>query len=215
MPRIQLDMLHPNIHDRVRSKQELEKQRFDSKAGERQFIEGDPVFSRSYNGKQRWKAGSILRRTGPVSFDVQVGDSVEHRHASQLRSRRTNMTKSEEQEINKQILLDFDEQQGLPDQFTNSPARSSFPATAETPVSLAPGESIREPLLHLPGEGGNFPAAGLQASPTSPEPKAVPPIPLAPPAPPPPERRVLRDRGMLHARPKFADEYSKLGSKKN
>ena len=25
-----------------------------------------------------WKAGNIIRRTGPVSYDVQVGDRVEH-----------------------------------------------------------------------------------------------------------------------------------------
>lgn len=82
IPRTQLDLLHPDFPTDVRSRQELDKSRFDTRAYERHFIAGDTVFSRNYNGRSAWKAAIVLRKTGPVSYDVQIGNSVEHRHAS-------------------------------------------------------------------------------------------------------------------------------------
>ena len=58
--RTQLDLLHPDLNSRVRQKQELDKQRFDDRAGERHFRKGESVFSRSYGGQFCWKAGNIL-----------------------------------------------------------------------------------------------------------------------------------------------------------
>jgi len=108
-PRTKLDLLHPDMEVRVRGRQESDKLRYDSSAKLREFNVGDPVFSRNYFGRYRWKAGVILRRTGPVSYDVQVGNGVDHRHASQLRGRQLSMDHpSEEEEIDRDIQSAFD-----------------------------------------------------------------------------------------------------------
>ena len=74
-PRIQLDLLHPDPNNVVRKRQEADKERFDTHAHERHFCDGDRVFARNYAGRLRWKAGMVIRRSGPVSYDVQFDDA--------------------------------------------------------------------------------------------------------------------------------------------
>ena len=112
----------------------MDKQRFDDRAGERHFREGESVFSRSYGRRFCWKAGNILRRTGPVSYDVQVGDRVEHLHASQLRPRRASMPNKSEEEIEEQVARDFSDQS---DMFDRRPV-------------LQQGLPVQPPVVDLP-----------------------------------------------------------------
>ena len=196
-PRITLDLLHPNLDRRVRELQVTEKARFDSRAADRQFSDAEPVFSRNFCGRQRWKAGIILRKTGPVSYDVQVGQGVEHRHASQLRKRHAHLPdRSEEEEVDRQVQLEFDEQL---DRSTTEPNLEV------TPVAIPQG------VLEIPTLD---PKTTLKANP-DPKPVSAPEAtPSTPVIPQSPVKRQLRDRGTLRPRSKFSDEFSGLGSKK-
>ena len=45
---------------------------------------GAKVFVRFWYGARRWRAGVVLRRSGNATYDVQVGDQLHRRHATQL-----------------------------------------------------------------------------------------------------------------------------------
>ncbi|KAF0295683.1 hypothetical protein FJT64_006790 [Amphibalanus amphitrite] len=51
----------------------------------RQFSIGDHVWTRAYGGPSKWRRGVITARTGPLSFEVDVGSAIWSRHADQLR----------------------------------------------------------------------------------------------------------------------------------
>ncbi|KAF7240693.1 hypothetical protein EG68_11657 [Paragonimus skrjabini miyazakii] len=55
-------------------------------ATNRTFLLGQFVLAKDYrDGGEKWTAGRILRRTGRVTYDVEVQSSVWVRHANQLR----------------------------------------------------------------------------------------------------------------------------------
>ena len=58
---------------------------FDTKAKEKSFHEQEEVWVRDYRGTTKWVRGIVLRRTGPVSYKVQVRGMIWRRHAEQLR----------------------------------------------------------------------------------------------------------------------------------
>ncbi|KAF0298498.1 hypothetical protein FJT64_004094 [Amphibalanus amphitrite] len=51
----------------------------------KQFSIGDHVWTRAYGGPSKWRRGVITARTGPLSFEVDVGSAIWSRHADQLR----------------------------------------------------------------------------------------------------------------------------------
>ena len=51
---------------------------------DREFSVGDKVFVRFWYGTRRWRPGVILKREGHFSYDVQVGEQLHLRHATQL-----------------------------------------------------------------------------------------------------------------------------------
>ena len=59
-----------------------------TEAALRGFTAGDAVLARSYNTNnntdQKWTEGTIVRKTGPVSYEVQTEDKLCRRHADQL-----------------------------------------------------------------------------------------------------------------------------------
>jgi len=204
---------------RVRGRQESDKLRYDSSAKLREFNVGDPVFSRNYFGRYRWKAGVILRRTGPVSYYVQVGNGVDHRHASQLRGRQLSMDHpSEEEEIDRDIQSALDaaeEREQEPADHPPQPIPQQIPLQQQIPQ--APAAIPRSPLrVHeVPKVVPQVPS-GTTTPPRTQARQAVAAAAAPPPPPPmaaaPPAGRTLRPRENLHARQRFADEYSKPGS---
>ena len=76
-------------------------------------------FSRKTTQNLR-KRSEVLRQTGQVSYDVQVGKSVEHPHADQLRKRLVNMpNKSIKEEIQDDFVSEFNNQQSPRDRLAN------------------------------------------------------------------------------------------------
>ena len=138
---------------------------------------------------------------------MQVGDRVEHRHASQLRPRRASTpNKIEEEEIKERVAREFSNQsdkfdrrpvlqQGLP---VHSPVVDLPALVPAQPAEVVPNqapvvhfEPIRDHLAPMPVE-----ALKAELPPT------------------PPVGRTLRNRRTLRAGTKYANEISGLRSKK-
>ena len=66
-------------------KQAYAKDRRGKSARERQFDIGEVVFIQNFRGEPRWLAGTVVEKTGPVSYRVQVGEMLWKRHVDQIR----------------------------------------------------------------------------------------------------------------------------------
>ena len=85
--RTRFDLLRPDLHADLSRKQERRAAHYEKEGKMHEFAEGEPIFARFYQGATKWRAGTIMRRTGPVSYEVQIGDQIQSRHASQLHKR--------------------------------------------------------------------------------------------------------------------------------
>ena len=110
-PRSRLDVLHPDVRQRVQNQQKKQKELHDQHAVDRQLRQGDLVYSREYGKQQKWCPGVINTQTGPVSYTIQLEDDREvHRHQDQVIHRET-------PEENENDVIDPDiNQQPVPDQ---------------------------------------------------------------------------------------------------
>jgi hypothetical protein len=85
-----LDLLKPHTAKRVESKQLQQKTKHDATAKSRVVCVGDTVFVKNFGGGNRWLAGKVIKKTGPVSFHIRLDDGRYRRcHQEQLRFRVT------------------------------------------------------------------------------------------------------------------------------
>ncbi|KAF7234807.1 hypothetical protein EG68_11686 [Paragonimus skrjabini miyazakii] len=85
------------------------EQQFNRRHGatNRTFSLGQFVLAKDYRGVgEMWTAGRILRRTGRVTYDVEVQSSVWVRHANQLRPSFQPVTVPSNRIIPLDVLLD-------------------------------------------------------------------------------------------------------------
>lgn len=79
--RTRFDVMRPNLAKKVN--QSINPTLSSQKT--RDYSVGDVVLARDYINKQnKWKRGVILRKLGPVTYKVQVGELVWKRHINQL-----------------------------------------------------------------------------------------------------------------------------------
>jgi hypothetical protein len=87
-PRSVLDLLKPDVADRVKTKQEAQKTYHDRTAKYREFRVGDAVFVRDFSDRKRWIPGVVSDKKGPSSYYVSVPDGrVLRRHVEHIRIR--------------------------------------------------------------------------------------------------------------------------------
>jgi hypothetical protein len=110
-PISRLDVLHPDVRQRVQNQQKKQKELHDQHAVDRQLRPGDLVYLREFGKQQKWCPGVINTQTGPVSYTIQLEDDREvHRHQDQVIQRET-------PEENENEVIDPDlNQQPVPDQ---------------------------------------------------------------------------------------------------
>lgn len=96
------------MEEGVCKRKEFNKLIFDATAKTGDFAVGDTIFSRNYFGRYRLRAKVILRLSGPVSYNVKVRNSVDHRHTFLLRKRLANMDHPSKEEIDRNVQLSFD-----------------------------------------------------------------------------------------------------------
>uniref|UniRef100_H3A251 Gypsy retrotransposon integrase-like protein 1 n=1 Tax=Latimeria chalumnae TaxID=7897 RepID=H3A251_LATCH len=76
--RTHLDLMHPNLANKMVQKQAKQKERHDAHARSREFAPSDRVYVRNF---QTWIPGVLLQQIGPVSWTVQTKDGhVLRRH---------------------------------------------------------------------------------------------------------------------------------------
>lgn len=88
-PRSRLDLLFPDLSSNVTKAQQRQKAAHDSKSADRSFQLGDTVYSKAYSrGQPKWVPAIVVQKTGPVSYLVQLDDTITvKRHLDQLRKR--------------------------------------------------------------------------------------------------------------------------------
>ena len=80
-PRSYLDILKPNISDRVSINQERQKEGHDRGTVHRSYAVGDAVWVRSFSQGPTWIAGEVVKYKGQCSLIVKLTDGhVVHRH---------------------------------------------------------------------------------------------------------------------------------------
>ena len=88
-PRTRLDLLRPNVEQRVQGRQEHQQSDHDKRARQRLFSQGERVFVENHRGGgDKWLSGEIVEVTGPVSFRIWMADgAVIRAHHDHLRKR--------------------------------------------------------------------------------------------------------------------------------
>ena len=85
-----LDLLRPSVGATVRFKQAKQKEQHDLHAHDRHFDIGDAVLVRElgHGPGTRWLCGTVMKRNGPVSYEVRLVDGrIFKRHQDHLRQR--------------------------------------------------------------------------------------------------------------------------------
>ena len=85
--RTKLDLLKLDLAATVHKKQAVQKTAHDTHSVNRAFEEGTLVYVRNFNGSPKWLPGVIVKRTGPVSYLVQLENTQVHCHQDHIRIR--------------------------------------------------------------------------------------------------------------------------------
>ena len=79
-PRSRLDLMNPDLAQKVLSNQLQQKRTHDNSKQARSFKVGDEVYVRSFNNINHWIPGSILATTGPLSYKISLANGVVIKH---------------------------------------------------------------------------------------------------------------------------------------
>ena len=86
--RSRLDLLHPDVAERVRSRQQKLKAGHDHHCHQRSFTEGRPIWAKNHAPGPPWLAGTLRKLVSPERFVVQLEDGrTVDRHIDHCRSR--------------------------------------------------------------------------------------------------------------------------------
>ena len=89
--RTRFDLMLPNTREFVMSKQADQKQQHDQHTRPCFLFPGSLVMVRVYVGQAKWIPGVVLRKLGPLTYDVETRDGrTVKRHADQLKLRKDN-----------------------------------------------------------------------------------------------------------------------------
>ncbi|XP_030586939.1 uncharacterized protein K02A2.6-like [Archocentrus centrarchus] len=133
--RSRLDLLKPDIRKNVQGKQSSLVET--TKNRTRSFDIGQKVLARDYRGpNQKWQSGMILSQTGPLTYNINVGDNlIWRRHVDQIVDAETHMvprqpeSTSTSQDSEEFIFATPPEVQGLGE---TTDAQTAEPSTQST-----------------------------------------------------------------------------------
>ena len=83
-----LDLVKPNLNRKMVNQQHQQGIKAANEKGRerRQLVVGDAVMSRDYRGDLKWRSGLIVKKTGPLMYEVQVAPGIVwRRHIDQLK----------------------------------------------------------------------------------------------------------------------------------
>ena len=83
--RTHLDLMRPDVSNRVHTKQGCQKKLNDRHAREQQFEVGDSVFARNFGSGQKWLAGTVVTVKGQsCTVELEDGRNIP-RHLDHIR----------------------------------------------------------------------------------------------------------------------------------
>ena len=89
-PRSTLDLIKPNIADRVRRNQQKQKAEHDRGTVNRTFEIGTPVFVKNFASGSAWLPGKVKQSKGNCAYNIELSDGrIIHRHGDHVRTRLT------------------------------------------------------------------------------------------------------------------------------
>lgn len=144
-----LDLLRPNLRDRVENKQARQKIDHDRKARSRRFSPGDSIFIRNRAQGDKWLPGTIVTTSGPVSYRVQTPNGRMYRcHQDQIRPREYTAPSSQSGPEDDFDLVDIRVGNTPQELSSGSPHTVHEPDEVETSGSLvAPSAATAQPTL--------------------------------------------------------------------
>ena len=82
--RTKIDLIRPDLSQKVFDKQSDQKFRHDKSSREREFALGEQVLVQNFREEPKWLDGTVTEQTGPVSYKVLAGDQLWKRHVDQM-----------------------------------------------------------------------------------------------------------------------------------
>ena len=114
-PRCRLDLVKPNILQRVESKQLSQKINHDTTAKVRSFLINDPVLVKNFNNTgKKWLQGHIIKVVGPLSYVIKLTDGrifrhhVDHLRKSTSPNNKSDITNDPVQDFSDVVFPDTD-----------------------------------------------------------------------------------------------------------
>ena len=80
--------MKPDLGRKIESKQNNQKATQDAHSKDRNFQVNETVLVQNFRGEPKWLEAVITKRTGPVSYTVQIGKEIAKRHVDQILSRK-------------------------------------------------------------------------------------------------------------------------------
>ena len=167
LPRTRLDLLKPDTAQRVEHKQEAQKATHDARARIRTFEVGDAVFAKNHGDGNKWLAGVITKRTGPVSFHIQLSDGRERRcHQDQIRSRAVQADRETDEEAESETSAQDSEVEWEWPPLVPEAAPVAPPTSAVPPPPVPTAEEGDQPRpRHVQCSGSETPVTPASAAP--------------------------------------------------
>lgn len=151
-PRSMLDLVHPDVTQRVENRQHKQVAARQGSSTVRSFQVGDNVFIRDFRGPGvKWLPGEIARVTGPLSYQVTVDAGLVRRHVDHVRLRHSEGITPLETTVDEEVC-----------DVSWPPAASS--PSEEVAVSVVPEEM---PAADSPVTESSLPTSEVGASPQS------------------------------------------------
>ena len=130
-PRSTLDLIKPNIADRVRHNQQEQKAEHDQGTVERHFEIGAPVFVKNFTSGPVWLPGKVTNTKGSCSYEVELLDGrIVCRHGDHIRTRTTTVDQTATVTDTDDPLMDL----GVPPQQTDEEPPETTNGSSSTPV---------------------------------------------------------------------------------
>ena len=136
-----LDLLHPNVSDRVLEKQTQQKSSRDYHAKHREIQVDDTVYIKYFRRPKSWLSGTVVEKNGPVSARVRPSTGeIMRRHQDHIRIR-TDQDLTPQVDSGSQEIVPLE----TPLVSNDIPSEPSTTFTCINPPAIS--EEVRQPFI--------------------------------------------------------------------
>ena len=142
--RSRLQLIKPDLNATVRKKQRSQKLTFDKKTKSQFFTVDETVHCKNHSTQgDNWLEGTVVARSGPVSYMVELYDGrIVRRHASQLLKRDKQCVKTPMQDLNAEVS---DEPPETPPYHSDTDVPNETTIHSPQPEAHSPGTETAPP----------------------------------------------------------------------